>query len=426
MINDSLIIVTQSYLGFAAPEIWGELAAKRRLLVLVREGETVLPALAQAAQEIRYLPLAAERNVLPVLEYEPLLAAITEETTKAGGGAHVRIVCQDECNLYNVSRCREVLGIPGDRPEVAARFRNKIAMKQALAQAGVNIPKFVALDWTKAAAPEAYYAELAGTLGSRLVLKPTESAGSFGVRIIDDAAKFKAALEDIEAEFRHLEYEIDEFVSGTLVQCDSFVKDGNVVFTNVLEINCHGFEFIGGKPLGVFPLPEGAARNAISAMNDAVITALGFSTGATHMEVFHDKATNRVTFLEIAARVVGGIGIPFHKDNSGVNLIELVLYAALEDGSFESHFNVHHRNDVVYALLPLRLGTIEALLDPDVESYFEIDWKVRPGQKVDPRSLVDNAGFLMLRNSDHEGLRRDFDRLNDYVPVRCRFETADA
>ena len=45
---------------------------------------------------------------------------------------------------------------------------------------------------------------------------------------------------------------------------------------------------------------------------------------------------------------------------------------------------------------------------------------MRPGQTVDARSLADNAGILLVYNDDRAALRRDFERLADYVPLEVR------
>lgn len=417
--TQTLILVTQTYMAFATPEIWARIASKTRLVLVLREGDTPLPAIAPHAAQIYFVPMAREKNCLPVLQVEPLCDALKAEVERAGSPDGIRVICQDEINNLNVGRCRERLGIPGDRPEVLRKFRNKIAMKEAVAAAGVAVPRYRALDPARGGDAAAYYRELKEILGGKLVLKPVESAASFGVMIVDDEAGFVAAMAEIVRDFGHLEYEVDEFVDGTLYQCDSYVRKGELVYSSVLEINCPGFEFIGGKPLGVFPIPEGTLRSKLADMNRCVLSALGLDEGAMHLEAFVDRHTREPVFLEVAARVVGGIGVPFHRANSNVNLVDLVIASAMEDGSFERMFRPTPNDDTVYALLPLRLGEIVELLEPEVESQYHIDWKVAPGMKVEPRSLIENAGFLMLRNPDRDALRRDFDRLNTYVPVRC-------
>ena len=60
------------------------------------------------------------------------------------------------------------------------------------------------------------------------------------------------------------------------------------------------------------------------------------------------------------------------------------------------------------------------LNEPAIESRYEIVWNIQVGAVVNSRSLVDNAGILTLYNDDKVTLRRDFQRLQDYIPVTCR------
>lgn len=123
-------------------------------------------------------------------------------------------------------------------------------------------------------------------------------------------------------------------------------------------------------------------------------------------------------FIEIAARVPGGVGVRFHELNSGVNLIDACLWLALGDPLADTVTPVP-RNNVVLAYLPVGHGTIVALSEPDVASPYTIEWRVRVGDVVDSRSLLDIAGILTLVNDDPSVLRRDFERLGGYVPVTC-------
>ena len=124
-------------------------------------------------------------------------------------------------------------------------------------------------------------------------------------------------------------------------------------------------------------------------------------------------------FLEIAARIAGGLAVPYHQLNSNMNFIDAVLYQTAVPALLD-RVRAHSRDNVVSALLPVGHGTIVKLNEPHLESRYEIRWAVRPGQTVDARSLADNAGILLVYNDDRAALRRDFERLADYVPLEAR------
>lgn len=183
-------------------------------------------------------------------------------------------------------------------------------------------------------------------------------------------------------------------------------------------MGCSNFDFVTGRPLSVFPVLDEMLYKKLFDFNQAVISVLGFSTGSTHHEVFISNDDDRIVFLEIAARVPGGIGVPFHARNSGINLVDATILLAVQDRTFlPAEFNF--KNNVVAALLPVGEGRVERFYEPDIESDYEINWYVKKGMQVSSNSLIDAAGMLTFWNDDPDILRKDFERIQSYVPTRC-------
>ncbi|EGH02926.1 MULTISPECIES: ATP-grasp domain-containing protein [Pseudomonas syringae group genomosp. 2] len=391
----TIVFLTPHYLNFAS---------EKALQTLGRDCRTVL-----IAYHADVLPPLLERNVSQVVRVDADLQRNTSS---------LRIFCQEECHVELAAQLREEFGLEGDTQAIVANFRDKVLMKHAVSQKGIRIPEFVPLDHVRLSAePQAYYAELTARLGLPLVLKPVDAAGSFEVSIIRNEAEFNKAREQVLASPYHFDYEVDEFIDGDMFQCDSFVVDGQIRYCGVLELGCTNFDFVQGKPLSVIPVADSALRATLEAFNRDVIAALNFRNGSTHHEVFVDRKRGYPVFLEIAARVPGGIGVPYHEKNSDINLIDANLYlvagaAALDD------IKPNEKNNVVSALLPLRKGRISQLNEPPISSAYDIDWRVAPGMVVDSRSLADTAGILTLYNADPLVLRADFEALQQYVPTQ--------
>ncbi|NUP51990.1 MAG: ATP-grasp domain-containing protein [Catenulispora sp.] len=419
----SLVLVTQNYLHFAGRQTLADIASRVRLSIVLEPEEVLNPHVAPYIAEVHRLKGRTERNLQPSFDAEDLAALARREIAAAGGDPHaVRLFCQHEDNVLPTAQARAATGIPGDGPDLVSRFRDKILMKEALADKFPDaLPKYRPLAVERAAADaQAYYAELVAQLGTRkLVVKPTCGAGSLNVAIITGPQDLRAAAERIQTDERAFDYEVDEFLEGTMHQCDSFVRDGEVIFSGILELGCSNFDFVQGKPLSVYPVTDPGDYQRLFDFNQAVVTALGFRDGSVHHELFVRRDPDGVPvlkFVEIAARVPGGLGVPFHERNSGINLIDENLRLAL--GAAERPgFRI--RNDVVSALLPVGHGTVVALNEPKISSEYSIAWRVAVGDVVDSRSLIDNAGILTLTNSDAAVLRRDFESLQQYVPVTC-------
>ena len=58
-------------------------------------------------------------------------------------------------------------------------------------------------------------------------------------------------------------------------------------------------------------------------------------------------------------------------------------------------------------------GMITSLNEPNIESPYKIYWRVKVGNLVHTRSLVDVAGIITFENNDREVLRSDFNKLRN-------------
>lgn len=423
---ESMIFVSQHYLRFATTEVLEKAASRARLSLVLTGDEEPLPNIRPYITDIHRLTARTRVSLQPSFDADELTALACREIADHGGDpSKVALFCQQEDNVMPTARARHRAGIPGDDPELVQRFRDKIVMKEALAKRDLEVaPRYLRLSLDRCTAdPAAYYDELCSVLGTnKLIVKPTAGAGSLNVSVVDGPDDLRLAAAKIQSDHHEFEYEVDEFVTGVMHQCDSFIRHGKVVFCGILELGCSNFDFVLGKPLSVFPVVDEQTYRALFEFNQQVVTALGFQDGSTHHEFFVQRGGDgdlTVKFLEIAARVPGGLGVPYHERNSNINLIDANILLGLGDPAADG-LAVRRRNNVVSALLPVGHGKIVSLNEPEIASDYSIDWQVKVGDVVDSRSLVDNAGILTIINDDPTVLRRDFESLQGYIPVTCQ------
>ncbi len=414
----TLVLISQSYLKHASYEALNTVAHSSRIVLVLAEGEIVEPKIAPYIDELYFVESSFTENVRPVFDLSALIGVISTEVDRVGTPDKVRIFCQQEDNILVAAQARENLNIKGDRPEIIEHFKDKLKMKAAVSKIYKdNIPRHEILDLARLRDdPERYYALLTLKLGHRMIVKPTSAAGSVNVEIINSYADFlKVALKIVQDEYQ-FDYEVDEFISGIMYQCDSLVIDGHTSFCSILELGCSNFDFVQGKPLAVFPAIDKDLYQRLYDFNQSIITELGFTDGSTHHEFFVQENTGEIIFLEIAARVPGGIGVHFHEINSNINLIDANLYLTV-NRELLSKIKPAQKNNVVSALLPVGSGLVQKLNEPDIQSPFDISWTIEVGTQVDCRSLIDTAGVLTFRNDNIKVLRSDFEKLQSYVPV---------
>lgn len=182
------------------------------------------------------------------------------------------------------ARIRQHLGLAGDPPIAALRSTDKLAMKRAVAAAGIPCARFVGAD------EEPSGDRLVAELGLPMVIKGRTGSGGRQMRVV----RRRRELERLPRSG----WLAESFVDGVEMSVESLVRDGRPVFTNATEYFRVRWANILPNPLA----PEVLA--AVSALNGRVISALGIDTAFTHLELF--LTAKGPVFGEIAARPPGG------------------------------------------------------------------------------------------------------------------------
>ncbi|MEV6318885.1 ATP-grasp domain-containing protein [Streptomyces sp. NPDC051776] len=204
-----------------------------------------------------------------------------------------------------VAEAAERLGLPGIGCEAAFGAQDKRVMRERLAAAGLNVPRFARLDKPGDLAT-------AKDLSFPVVVKPAHGFSSLGVTRAETAE----SLENVVAEVRQVcanklghvaALVVEEYLDGPELAVESLARDGAV---QVLSI---GYK---GEPEGPYfeesvyrapaELPD-AIRDAVVHEVIAAHTALGITEGPTHTEL-RLRGGAEPYLLEMGARI-GGSGV---------------------------------------------------------------------------------------------------------------------
>jgi hypothetical protein len=250
-------------------------------------------------------PSALPRTALEGLaHYEHVDLADTDGVlrTMHGLARHVRfdlVECLWEPYMLLAARLRESFGLPGLTVEQTVPFRDKERMKQVLDAAGIRTP------WHVRARTVADVWDAAERIGYPIIVKPIAGAGSADTYRIGSAAE----LDDVLPLLRHVpEVSVEEFVEAEEFTFDTICRDGEILVDHVmwyrprpLEMRTHEWVSPTSISLRDLSVPHVAGGQT---MGRAVLAALGFRTGFTHME-WYRKADGEVVFGEIGARPPG-------------------------------------------------------------------------------------------------------------------------
>ncbi|HUO80719.1 MAG TPA: hypothetical protein VMU00_11315 [Steroidobacteraceae bacterium] len=253
-------------------------------------------------QPAERLPERTRRALAAYLRVHSLFdeqRSVAELRAALGGRRIDRVESLWEPLMLLAARLREALGVPGLGVAATVPFRDKEAMKQTLDAAGIRTPRHVA------AGSVAACWDAAERIGFPVILKPIAGAGSADTWRCDDADELRAVLPRIA----HVPVvSVEEFVDGEEYTFDTVTIDGAVQYYNVAwyrprPLIARSNEWISPQVIALRE-PDAAELAGGVAMGFAVLRALGFETGFTHME-WYRKADGEVVFGEIGARPPG-------------------------------------------------------------------------------------------------------------------------
>ncbi len=234
------------------------------------------------------------------------------------------IIAMSEFDLLRAARLRVALGLPGQSPQSAAAFRDKLLMKDLLRQAGMPLAPY-------AAAPDVTsLLRFAGEHGFPIVVKPRRGGGSMGVEVLRDEGElweYAARAEGLGGD-DGAALLVEAYVEHELFHIDGIVIDGR---TRLIWPSSQGattcLGMLEGHALRSAMLDPDDDR--LEELRDLARTALETlpspATTIFHAEVF--GTADGLVFNEIACRMAGGRIEEQIRLGFGVSLPELYIRA---------------------------------------------------------------------------------------------------
>ena len=205
-----------------------------------------------------------------------------------------------EAHILPAAKVREAAGIPGTTVKTAFLCRDKPAMKEALREAGVPCAQSRGVE----SAQELRI--FAAEVGFPLILKPRSAAGAAGTQRVSNDRELESAIVEQGLD-RGASVAAEEYIEGHEGFYDTLSINGTVVhefishyYPNVLE--AMRTRWISPQ-IVVTNRVDAPGYNDLKAMGQKVISALGITTSATHMEWFFGP--KGLKFSEIGCRPPG-------------------------------------------------------------------------------------------------------------------------
>ena len=347
------------------------------------------------------LPALVRRSLSEYIEVRSLWDSgrvIAELHEQLQGHRLDRIECLWEPGIMLAAELRQHFGVGGLSVDQARRFRDKEAMKLELDAAGIRTPRHRAVDsvagcW--AAAEQ---------IGFPVILKPIAGAGSADTYRVENADELRAVLPRL----RHVPtVSVEEFVDGEEFTFDTITIDGNIVYYNIAwyrprPLIARSNEWISPQVIALRDVDDPNLAGGIR-MGFAVIEALGFDSGFTHME-WYRKADGEVVFGEIGARPPGAHQVDQMKYACDFDVFRSWGQAVTE-GRFDAHIERLYNVATIYkrARGVGRITRIDGTETLQQRFGEHVVWNtlLAPGTpRRDWRKTLVSDGFIMLRHPD--------------------------
>ena len=227
-----------------------------------------------------------------------------------------RIECLWEPGMELAAHLRETFGLSGMGREQTRLFRDKEVMKKALDAAGIRTPRHFC------AQTENQCYEAARVIGYPLIVKPISGAGSAHTYKVDDLD----GLREVLPRLRHQqEISIEEFIEGKEFTFDTICADGKILYYNIAwyrpnVLIARTDPWVSPQTITLRDMDTPEAQKGLD-LGRAVLRALDFRTGFTHMEWFL-KPNGEAVFGEIAARPPGGRSVELMNYGCDIDVFE--------------------------------------------------------------------------------------------------------
>jgi hypothetical protein len=249
------------------------------------------------------------------LENEDHLKKILNSLVDKRGPINLVIANTSDLATYASALARKHLGLETgiwflEQPNL---FYNKLEMKEALVQndPSVKTAPFIAFD-----APWINIRSFVDKTPFPLILKKRRSAGSVGIKVINNEAEFIKTYSQVKDRDNLL---IEQFIIGTTLRIQGERLNDKTLFyiptfnrTSPLEHYQNGKNRIASTiDESEIPLTK------IQDFADRVLNALRMHTGSYHLEAIYSDADHDLYFMEIAARPGEGNMDRVYKDLHG-------------------------------------------------------------------------------------------------------------
>lgn len=245
-----------------------------------------------------------------------------------------------------------------------------------------------------------------------LFIKPTNMCSAMNLTKISTNAALHKWAQSMDPDIC---YEIDEFIEGTMYHCDSYIQNGQILFSFVSENSRPCYDFTVGQMKGTIVLPnDHPDALAITPIAEEVLHTLGIpKAGVTHLELTK-TSEGQFYFIEIAHRAPGCLIPKMYAAHANVDTSSAHFLLQI-DPDYRLQPNVS--TYAAWACFPKKPGTVCELKEPpdNITCDYHIEWHTHLGEQFSEYSQFgrDYTGTIFMTDDNFPNLYRDFHQINN-------------
>lgn len=381
-------------------------ASRNLVLLCSREGlSKVVPSQYEYLHLVKIVEPYNLENLLEVYQQIKAAFALQDE--------NCRIVTNDEYSVFLAAQMRQELEIEGDLPTLIHPFTNKKALKLALKNSKIRLPKYLIFDPEQyCKTSETYLATAIDKLGFPIFVKPVIGAGSEKTQRIYNLDELRAWCEDRVDAIE--EFELNEFITGQLYNTSIVIKDGEPCYFAACKYYRPNDEFIYGYPIGnIVVREEDPEFNKLQQFSLDTIKSLegGYpKSGVLNIDFFLQEGTEEPVLMEIASLPPEGLVSKMFYSYQGVRLQEIHLQLQMGDTPKIDLKPQQEWKYSAYSIYPKQSGVVTEIEKPFFKSEMEVSWHIYLGQELQAaKSMRDVAIAMLLCNDDFSVLQADYE-----------------
>lgn len=347
-----------------------KMTVKSKALLVLGAGSDQL-FMIQTAQRMGYVTVAVDANPaapgLGVADYaQPIDFSDVDAVIR-----YCEQLLTDGVNLAGVSTMgsdiphlvaviAQHFGWPGPDIQTAHWASHKFAMKQRFEQMGIPVPRYALVD------SEAAILSLWQQWNcDKLIIKPTDRAGSRGVRVIQQQADVAPALAHARSFSLNGEILLEEFIDGPQISSESIIAGDQAATPGFADRVYEGMECFWPNIMengGWLPTRQSpSAKAKISALAERAARALGIVQGVAKGDIVVCPRRGPMV-IEMAVRLSGGdFSASLVPLSCGINYVQTVIDIALGEQIDLDDLIPKHNLWVANRYFFLPPGTLEAI-----------------------------------------------------------------